>query len=47
MDTIVVKFIEGIMKDEIFEFKSIDAPIMIGRTVKCKIRFKDSSLSRA
>lgn len=28
------------------EFKSEDAPFMIGRTDKCLIRFKDTSLSR-
>ncbi len=42
----MLKFIEGAKKDEIIEFKSTDTPVFIGRTTKCKVRFKDSSLSR-
>ena len=35
IDTIVVKFIEGALKDKTFEFRADQAPIFIGRTEKC------------
>jgi pSer/pThr/pTyr-binding forkhead associated (FHA) protein len=28
------------------EFESVSAPLMIGRTDRCKVRFNDTSLSR-
>lgn len=32
--------------DKQYEFKADEAPIYIGRTEKCQIRFSDASLSR-
>eukprot|EP00347_Sterkiella_histriomuscorum_P007899 403347135 len=45
-DIIFLKFIDGPNKNKQFEFKSSSAPLMIGRTDKCKVKFTDTSLSR-
>jgi len=31
---------------EYSEYKTVQAPIMIGRTDRCKLKFNDASLSR-
>ena len=45
-NTVVVKFVEGPMSDQLFQFSPEDSPIYVGRMAECKIRFNDSSLSR-